>query len=474
MKRLTTKIKLLYGLGFSAQGIKDGLFQLFLFFYFSQVLGLDPALAGLTTFIALLFDAVSDPVVGVISDNWKSEKWGRRHPFMFLSAIPMGVSTYFLFLPPTGMGQLGLFWWLTIFTILVRLSLTLFIVPGMSLGAELTTDYEERTSVTSYRVMFSGFIPAFIIIFGLLFFFTPKPGTENGMMNADAYPAFAFLCGVLIILCVLISTYGTKSTIPNLPQSQGESERANLRELLQRFVTAFTLKSYRTLVLFIMAVYIAIGIGVVFTPYFINYYFAWSEKELALLPISSGVGGLMSLLIAPMLGKRLDKKRGVILSTFLVASFFSLPYMLKVFGLLPGDRDPFTLPFFILCATIGYTFLFVVFSLTNSMMADVADDYDLMTGKREEGLFFSTMSFAYKCTVGIGYLFAGILLKIIAFPTQVSPGDVPADKLEWLGIIGGPVLFITYAVSILWILSYPITKSRYQDIRQQLQSRLAD
>ncbi|NRB54238.1 MAG: MFS transporter [Saprospiraceae bacterium] len=101
----------------------------------------------------------------------------------------------------------------------------------MSLGAELTTDYEERTSVTSYRVMFSGFIPAFIIIFGLLFFFTPKPGTENGMMNADAYPAFARLCVGLIILSILISTYGTKNTIPHLPQSHGESERANLREI---------------------------------------------------------------------------------------------------------------------------------------------------------------------------------------------------------------------------------------------------
>jgi len=471
MKRLTTRTKLLYGLGFSARGIKDGLFQLFLFFYFSQVLGLDPALAGLTTFIALLFDAVSDPIVGVISDNWKSKKWGRRHPFMLWSAIPMGIFIYLLFIPPAGLGQMGLFWWLTIFTILVRLSLTFFLVPGMSLGAELTTDYEERTSVTSYRVMFSGFIPAFIIIFGLLFFFTSKPGIDNGMMNAEAYPPFALLCGVLIILSIFISTYGTRDTIPSLPQNQGQTEKNSLKELLRRFVDAFKLKSYRSLVLYIMVIYIAIGIGTVFIPYFINYYFAWSEKELALLPIASGLGGLISLFLAPALGRRWDKKKGVMIGTFLLALFFSLPYTLKVFGLLPPDGTPIILPFFILCTTIGYTFIFVVFSLSNSMMADVADEYDLLTGQREEGLFFSTMSFAYKCTVGLGYMFAGILLKLIAFPTQVSLKDVPVDKLEWLGIIGGPVLFVLYTSAILFVLAYPISKARYNEIRLQLKDR---
>jgi len=74
---------LLYGLGFASQGIKDGLFQVFLFIFYNQVLGLDPVLTGTATIIALLFDAISDPLVGVISDNWKSKKWGRRHPFMF-------------------------------------------------------------------------------------------------------------------------------------------------------------------------------------------------------------------------------------------------------------------------------------------------------------------------------------------------------------------------------------------------------
>lgn len=82
-------------------GIKDSLFQLFLFFYFSQVLGLDPELAGLSSLVALVFDAISDPLVGMISDKWQSKKWGWRHPFMFASALPLGffVLSVFFILP---------------------------------------------------------------------------------------------------------------------------------------------------------------------------------------------------------------------------------------------------------------------------------------------------------------------------------------------------------------------------------------
>jgi len=206
MKKLTTKTKALYGLGFAAQGIKDGLFQLFLFFYFSQILGLDAALTGVSTLIALAFDAVSDPVIGVISDSWKSKKWGRRHPFMFASALPFGLFIWLLFLPPADLSQMGLFWWMTLFTILVRLSMTLFLIPGMSLGAELTEDFEERNSVTSYRVSFAAIAPPLVITFGLLTFFTPTVENANGLFNKAAYPKFALLCGILIVLLVLLTT----------------------------------------------------------------------------------------------------------------------------------------------------------------------------------------------------------------------------------------------------------------------------
>ena len=468
MERLSTKTKLLYGSGFASQGIKDGLFQVFLFYYYNQLLGLDPALTGISTLIALGFDAVSDPLVGIISDKWKSKNWGRRHPFMLASAIPLGITIWLLFVPPEGMGTMGLFWWLTIFTILVRLSLTLFQVPAMSLGAELSTDYEERTSITSYRIMFGALISTITIVIGFIVFFVPTEIYKNGLDNKEAYPNFALFCAILIVVFILLSTFGTKDRIPTLPQNTNESNRATFGQQLLSIATNFKMLSYRSLVIFMGVLYVAIGIGTLFTTYFIRYYFELTNTEMAVLPLASGVGGFLALAMAPQLGKRLDKKQAVILSTIIFALFFSLPYLLRLTGFFPSNGTSNLLPAYFLCVLLGYSFLWVSLSISNSMMAEVIDENELNTGEREEGVFFSSMSFAYKASVGLGYFFAGILLKIIAFPKQVNDADIPTSAIEGLGYIGGPVLFLVYASSVIFLLKYPITKERYQEIRNQL------
>ena len=178
---LDSKTKFFYGMGFISVGIKDILYAVFVFFYFSQILGLDQIYTGTATLIAILFDAISDPIIGSISDNYKSKKWGRRHPFMLISAFPLGISTFLLFSPFSEFSQLQLFLWMTFFSILIRFFLTLFLIPAMSLGAELSSDYNERTVITSYRIMFTTLVSPFVSLFGLVYFFIPKDGstTEN-------------------------------------------------------------------------------------------------------------------------------------------------------------------------------------------------------------------------------------------------------------------------------------------------------
>lgn len=474
MTQLTTKTKMTYGLGLSAQGIKDGLFQLFLFFYFSQVLGLDAALAGAASVIALMFDAVSDPLVGLLSDKWESRNWGRRHPFMFFSAVPLGIFTWLLFLPPADLGQTGLFIWLTTFSVLVRVALTFFIVPHMSLGAELTTDYKERTSVTSYRIMFAAFVMPVILIFGLTTFFAPTEEYSYGLFNKEAYPRFAFFCGVLMILTILLSTYGTKHVIPNLPQVSKNQEKMTTSQLFQSLMEAFKMRSYSTLIGFTMLTYVGLGIGIIFTTYFTTYYFELTETELAALPIGSAVGGVLALFIAPAIGEKLDKKWGTMLSAILFGVFFTLPFNLRILGMFPENGTPALMPTYIFFLVFAYLFLWVALSLANSMMADVVDEYELKSGTRQEGLFFSTMSFAYKMTTGLGSFIAGLLLNWIAFPKQAEKGEVPQAAIDGLGIIGGPILLAFYLSSIIFIFFYPITKKRYFEIRGALNKELRE
>ena len=145
-----TYIKILNGFGTLPGQHKNWAFNTLLLLYYSQILGLSASFASLALGISLLFDALSDPLVGVISDNYKS-RLGRRHIFMLISVVPTSLSFYALFAPPAGLSSEELAVWMFVFTVLTRVSLTLFEVPWTALSAELSNDYEERTSIQTHR-----------------------------------------------------------------------------------------------------------------------------------------------------------------------------------------------------------------------------------------------------------------------------------------------------------------------------------
>lgn len=471
MNKVPLKIKLFYGLGMSSLGIKNGLFQLFLFFYFSQVLGLDPELAGLSSLVGLAFDAISDPLVGFISDRWQSKKWGRRHPFMFAAALPLGLFTWLLFAPPEALDQSELFLWLTTFTILVRVALTFFNVPYISLGAELSTDYKERTSITAIRMMFTTFFPVIVMIAGYVFYFVSTEEYSNGLLNKEAYPIFALLCGVLMIIIILVSTWGTRKAIPHLPQPSVHQNQLTTRQLLNSLWTGFRMPSFRSLVFFNMLMYIGLGVGVIFTPYYCAYYFGLSTQDMAVLPISSAVGGLLSLIIAPSLGDKIGKKWTTILGALMAGMCFALPFNLRMLGYFPQNGSAYLLPLYVATLIGAYTALVMVLSLIPSMMADVVDEFELQTGNRQEGLFFSMLSFAYKMTTGVGTFIAGLLLAWIEFPKQTDVADVAQSAIVGLGWVGGFVTLSIFILSVFFILPYPISKMSYEEIRRELDNR---
>lgn len=148
------RLKVAHGIGAAAFGIKNNGFDYFLLFFYGTVIGLEPGLVGLAILIALVFDAISDPLVGYWSDNFRS-RWGRRHPFMYAAALPVALS-YFLLWNPPDLGQSGLFAYLTLMAILIRTFITFYETPSSSLIPELSRDYAERTSIQSYRFSSAG------------------------------------------------------------------------------------------------------------------------------------------------------------------------------------------------------------------------------------------------------------------------------------------------------------------------------
>ncbi|MBI2963203.1 MAG: MFS transporter [Deltaproteobacteria bacterium] len=152
-RRVPRSAKLYYGAGAVAEGVVTTAFNVFLLFYYNQVLGLPGTLGGTAIFLALCIDAVADPLVGSISDNLRS-RWGRRHPFMYASALPAAACFFLVFHPPAGLSHGQLFLWLAAFAVGVRVSMTLYIIPSDSLLPEMTFHYDERTSLVSYRFLF--------------------------------------------------------------------------------------------------------------------------------------------------------------------------------------------------------------------------------------------------------------------------------------------------------------------------------
>lgn len=180
--------RLAYGFGSVAYGVKESAFAYFLVTFYGVVIGLDERLVGLSLLFILVFDALSDPVVGYISDNWRS-KWGRRHPFMYAAALPVSVSFYFLWAPPDWSDG-ALFAYLIALAALIRTFITFYETPSSSLLPELARGYDDRANLQAWRVYFGWTGGNAMSLIGFGVFFRASAEFENGLMNRAAYADF--------------------------------------------------------------------------------------------------------------------------------------------------------------------------------------------------------------------------------------------------------------------------------------------
>ena len=191
-RKLSVKNMSAFGIGDPAGAFLSMAWGVTLLFYYQQVVGVDAALVGTAIFIATLVDAISDPLVGAWSDRINT-KWGRRHPMLLISTIPLGISFALLFMPPEGMSDTQGFIWLTVFAVLVRFSWTFYQIPHLSLGAELIQTFEDRTKIFAY----SSFIQAMsvAVAYGLItaYFFRTTEDYDPGYLNPAGYPQLSLI-----------------------------------------------------------------------------------------------------------------------------------------------------------------------------------------------------------------------------------------------------------------------------------------
>ncbi len=473
--RVGLPTRLFYGIGSVSEGTKNTVFNVFLLFYYNQVLGLSGTLSGAAIFIALCLDAVTDPLVGSVSDNFRS-RWGRRHPFMYASALPMAVCLLLLFHPPA-LGQTGLFLWLCAFAVGVRVSMTFYAVPSGSMLPELSSDYDERTTLVSYRLLFGWLGGLTASMLGYFYFFAPSATFHDGRLDPGAYEGFALVCAAMIGAAILACALGTHRLIPGLHTPDEEPRAAGSRfgfgRLAGELRAAVANRSYRMLV--IGAVFTASGRGFndVVWLYMNTYFWGFTTHEIGLLTFGLFLSAVLAFVAARPLAERFDKRR-VALGLAAFAIFCGpLLVFLRLLGLMPANGHPALMPIIAGHVILIVAAVVAIDILIPSMIADSVDESEIDTGKRQEGVFFSAITFSAKAASGIGGFLAGVILDLIRFPTQAEPGTVAANKVFTLGLAVGPGPMVLFLCAMVFLFRYRLTRERHAEIVRELQQRRA-
>ncbi|MFK7913886.1 MAG: MFS transporter, partial [Pseudomonadales bacterium] len=441
---LSTSVRWSFGVGQMAEGIKNSSFSAFLLFYYNQVLGLPAESAGLAIAISLVFDAVTDPMIGTISDRWKS-KLGRRHPFMYASALPLALSFYFLFAPAsfaTSGDNTALFAWMLTFTILTRGAMTLYHVPHLALGAELSDDYDERTTLVAIRQVLS--VCGYLLVYGLGFglFFAPTAEFANGQLNRDAYPPFALILAVISCVTIFMSGWGTRRRIPYLPKPPVQDNKIRPTDIIREALATLGNRSFRWLMLGYITIVTAFGLGTASQLYMFTFFWELSRFQIMIVLLTGPAGSILGYAVATRLFARLDKRNAMLAGGIGWMLLHALPVTLYLLGVMP-EKGSWTVTI-TLCSiyvVLGAAFAQLVVGVSTTM-ADIADEYELQVGRRQEGVLFAAVSFAGKCMGALGSILAGLMLTFIAWPTGEAiktAADIPVDTVLALGIYSGPV-----------------------------------
>ena len=369
-------------LAFSSGGFQEGMVvagRITTLIFYNQVLGVPAALCGVAYLVASIVDAVSDPLVGAISDRFRS-RWGRRHPLMLMSALPLTVSFYFLYQPVSGLGEGALFWWLLGFLVLLRISTSFHNIPRDALGAELTDDYHERTSVFGWYNVFATGASVGLSLLVLNAIFPSTPDYLNGLLDPSRYVILAGFGAVVMLAAVLGSTFGTVDQIPHLHPTS--SRRFKFRDHYGELRQLFANRSFLSVTVSWLTIAAAQGVLDMVSLYTWIWVYDLSTEQFSVLALAKIPGIFVALRLATWMTRRFDKKPTVIICSATSAVLVAFPHVLRLAGLFPGNDSGLLLPLLFGPLFIGYALVTVMAIVVDSQLVDIADDHELRTGSR--------------------------------------------------------------------------------------------
>ncbi|MDA3845938.1 MAG: MFS transporter [Vallitaleaceae bacterium] len=460
------KDKIGYGMGNFSYGIISQTIATYIVFFGTNILGITGTLIGLAVSISIIWDGLTDPIMGYVSDHTNSKRFGRRHIYLIMGIIGMaGFNLGLWFINPN--------WPMYVKYLLIVLSLlavktfiTIYTTPYTALGAELSEDYNERSSIQGFRTMFFllGIMTATVM--GLFIFFNPTAEYSRGQNNPEAYTNLGVFTTVIAIVFAVICIVSTFKYIPFTQRAKLDLEnKKSIKKLFTSFLGALRNKYFSMVALAYLFTNVSSALLSTLGLHVYTYTFGLDNQETA---VAIGIVFMLAVVTQPMwvsISKKVDKKPAVLIGlgmSLLGSVIFVVLVLMKAYVV--EHSLLVYLTSVILGSGIGG-----LFSLPLSMIADSIDFQELSEGIRSEGTYYGVLTLAYKMSQSIAILFLGILLDIAKFDSQLT--EQASRTTTMLGLAVGFGCILSFTAATICYLKYDLNRDKVKAMQIVIKER---
>ena len=399
--------------------------------YLTDTVYLSPALAGIAIMVAKIWDAVTDPIVGYFSDNTRS-RFGRRRPYLLFGAIPFGLSVWFFFTKPVFTDQHALFWWALLVLCTVNTAMTVVNIPYSALTPELTSDYNEQTSLNAYRFLFAGVgtIMGAVIVMPIVNIF---PSRSAGFSAAGA------AIGGVIIITTLTTFFSVKERI-----RQSEREKIQPAHFFFIYRSVFNNRAY----LILLAVFVLHITAIIFLQGMVIYYLkyiyqmeSFSTVIMSLLLITALISIPVAAKCSNLLGKHLSYQIGLGILCIAAMVIFFIGHLIGLIALAA----------LFVCAGIGVGF---AFATPWAMLPDAIAWQS--EAARNEGCYYGVWTFSSKFGQAISTGVSGFILSAVGYRADIVQSSATLLAIRF---IAGPIAAVACLLGFIFLYFYPIRKN---------------
>lgn len=445
-KLLTRRTKIIYGAGDIGFSLTSTILGAYFAIFLTDVVGVAPGIAAIALFIGRSWDYINDPVIGHLSDRTRS-RWGRRRPFLLFGALPFALAFSMLWFRPPWENQIALVVYYVLAYLLFDTTATFLYMPYFALTPELTDNYDERTSLTTYRMFFSilGSLIAFTVPIMIIGALAPENASRVLMMGA--------IFGVVSAAPMLLVFFGTHERQDFMQQSQPK-----LRESLK---AAFKNRPF----IFGAVIYLLTWVSVTILETSLLYYVKYvvqRESSSDIIMASIFVTGMLALPLWEWASRKFGKRKAYVVGI----AFWAAVQMVLIS--LSASTGLGMILFLCVLAGIGVSAAHV---LPWSILPDAVEWDEYQTGERHEGMFYSLVTLMQKIATSIAIPLVLVVLQFTGY--EPNAAQQASSALWGIRIAIGPIPAIFLLAGIVFAIRYPLDRERFTQVVAELEKRRA-